>query len=539
MKRGILMPSQIRLHIELLTLIWKSTIDFSFLTSFIPALNSFSRKESFPFYHSDITNALRSSRSLVGSGSGVPVGSGVSLLCPRFEASLFQISVSVMNPNHCYVVHQPHSHSKDVSDLASAGHDDNNPMLDQVIEPFSVVIKTSIDPNPECKAIIPSLESFLNPYQREYYIKPNQSTIQTTYIGVDDMDIHLPVLSLVQLINLYEFIQRLIHNSRAYIWFTTSNTDLESDDDNPRMSISQEPISQFDREENRSKIPIPRTNLLAPPRVSSVTSMSKRSEAKSHSFTKSSDDLDPKMDSSVAPDVGVILNLDESIPSTVFIAILKNIRFAITSSQAIGVRKFLIIDDRNSSDLNHDRSIISRRNSSAYVTVSKPQAMDDILVAMVVKSVSFLHEVRSQCDEDVHSNPTFILRVICCGFTLLVSGRPLLCLMLDDLHNAMLAACSHTSCHGQSDGDASLDSKAKSHEKANPIQWLNDEPTINLRYENLVTSGTYAVTQGFDNENLNDPASTSDIGHNTDLQVIGNQSLDCSHHNVFDAPFIM
>lgn len=217
-------PSQFAVAIGLISLIWKSTLDLSFMHSMLAPDDGFSKDgedeetvyQEFPHRKEDLSYGLKRSKPIPG----------VNLLSNRFEAALSEISVSI-------VINKFQNAFREEGEYF-----DDAPRAPRrvLIKPFSVVYFTSIDPAPVIDSTLTTLDRYATPYNRVYYWTPDSgNVIGTKFLGIDDFVAELSLLDIVQVMEVYKVLHGEVTRCPAYDWLmskiNSTNVTANSPDD--------------------------------------------------------------------------------------------------------------------------------------------------------------------------------------------------------------------------------------------------------------------------------------------------------------------
>ena len=218
-----ILPAQIIINIGLSNLIWKSSLILKHNTNWNYTYNTTSTStststsdsmkdnEMFPCNNNDLSLLLKKLKPIIG----------INLLSDRFELLLTEITFKV------------------ITDSTSTSTDTSKPMnsIDlehPIIKPFTICYQSSIDPHPN-KTItkLPNIETFYNPYLRQYYwLSNNSDTIKSINLSIDDIIIECTALEITRLTHVIELINNWI-NSMAV---TSNNQTNEINETNKNQT---------------------------------------------------------------------------------------------------------------------------------------------------------------------------------------------------------------------------------------------------------------------------------------------------------------
>jgi hypothetical protein len=202
-----ILPSQIIIDIELLSLIWRHNLNLKILSDLrdMKFDSSSSADDDFPTKASDVSQLM----------SDIKAVQGIDLLSDRFEASFSRISVKVITDA---------SHDAALYDIA------NSPTR-TVVHPFGFIFSTSVDPHPNKLPICPSKESFLSPYSRIYYWALNSSTISSSSLTFDDIRIECSAIDITRLSHIIQLVNNWVTSISAsgLHYSSPDNPDIRDD----------------------------------------------------------------------------------------------------------------------------------------------------------------------------------------------------------------------------------------------------------------------------------------------------------------------
>jgi hypothetical protein len=87
-----------------------------------------------------------------------------------------------------------------------------------LVRPFAITYYNSIDPNPSVPQVIPPKDIMLDPYSRPYYCPNNNTSIETSFIGVKDLAVECSMLDLVRLVHTYDVLSVRFLQSDVIAW---------------------------------------------------------------------------------------------------------------------------------------------------------------------------------------------------------------------------------------------------------------------------------------------------------------------------------
>lgn len=385
----ILFPAQLIIDIGLISLISKSSLDINFLS---PMLGTNKNKnnlsplspcqededESFPFKSSDLCNALKYSKPI----------NGVNLISKRFEAVISEVIISIgTNKIEKIGLNQHEQYHQNNANEA--------PPRRNIVKPFSLTLFNSLDPHPFRHAIIPTSSLTKTPYNREYYWSPNNNTIKTNYIGVDNISIEISLLDLVKISQTVEAFNDRIDNCNALKWIN------KNDANNSNVSFSKdEDITILEKELNLN-----------------------------------SDYID-------SPNANVI---EKEFPSKLFILRLRNIQLLIVKDEddLVGIKS----EKKNSiPTFKYSNSNANLGNMDGKVEKKGPECILGLSIKHVTLILEKVTKDQHKHDLDrtilINSSSDFVLKGICCGVAITVCDRPFIIFNSDNMLNSMEAMSS-------------------------------------------------------------------------------------------------
>ena len=93
-----------------------------------------------------------------------------------------------------------------------------NPPRKALVRPFSITYYNSIDPNPSIQQVFPPKATMLDPYSRPYYCPWNNTSIETSFIGVKDLIVECSMLDVIRIIHTYDVMSARFLQSDVVAW---------------------------------------------------------------------------------------------------------------------------------------------------------------------------------------------------------------------------------------------------------------------------------------------------------------------------------
>jgi hypothetical protein len=388
----ILFPAQLIIDIGLISLISKSSLNINFL---LPMLGSNKNKnqsspltpcqddqddqdESFPFKSSDLCNALKYSKPI----------NGVNLLSKRFEAVISELIISIGTNKIEKISLNQHKqyHQNNTAET---------PPRRNIVKPFSLTLFNSLDPHPFRHAIIPTSSLTRTPYNRDYYWPPNNNTIETNYIGVDNISIEISLLDLVKISQTVEAFNDRIDNCNALKWLSKND------------SNQYNPADSYDKDLNN---------------------LEKEVEINSD-FIDSPNDND----------------IEKEFPSKLSILRVRNIQLLIVKDEddLIGIKS----ENKNSiPSFNYGHSSSNQSNIEHEFKKESPECILGLSIKHVTLILEKVTKDKHNRDLDstvlLKSSSDFVLKGICSGVAITVCDRPFIIINSDNMLNSMEAMSS-------------------------------------------------------------------------------------------------
>jgi hypothetical protein len=94
----------------------------------------------------------------------------------------------------------------------------HNPPTKALVRPFAITYLRSVDPNPSILQQIPPKEVMKDPYSRPYYCVPDNTSIETSFVGVKDLIVECSMLDIVRIIHTYDVVSTNFLQSDLIAW---------------------------------------------------------------------------------------------------------------------------------------------------------------------------------------------------------------------------------------------------------------------------------------------------------------------------------
>ena len=171
--------------------------------------------DSFPSCSYDILSSLRKEYGL--DGSKITNKEKLKLISLRTQISFSNVSLAVSTDYF--------SSKTSISKESDFGQ--YTPPTKALVRPFAITYFRSVDPNPSVPQQMPPIEVMRDPYSRPYYCSFNNTSIETSFVGVKDLIVECSMLDIVRVIHTYDVMCAKFLQSDLIAWLhpRKQNTD--------------------------------------------------------------------------------------------------------------------------------------------------------------------------------------------------------------------------------------------------------------------------------------------------------------------------
>ena len=209
---GPILPSEILFSCDDFQLITRAGLKMTFLDSLFEGLDS--GMDTFPSCATDLLSMIQrefgTNQQPTSKIPAVLRKEKKRLMSARMQISFSNVSLEVSTD---YFSSQNQSSTTTETDYGQY-----TPPRKPLVRPFSITYYNSIDPNPSVQQVFPPKEIMSDPYSRPYYCPMNNTSIETSFIGVKDLIVECSMLDIIRVIHTFDVLCARFLQSDVVAW---------------------------------------------------------------------------------------------------------------------------------------------------------------------------------------------------------------------------------------------------------------------------------------------------------------------------------
>ena len=209
--KGPILPSEIVFSCDDFQLIKRADLKMSFLETLFEGLEN--GMETFPSCATDLLSMIRRE-------FGSETTKNPNALAFKNKQRLMSTRTHISFSNVRLEVSTDYFSSKNAGNMNSneVDYGQYTPPRKALVRPFSITYYNSIDPNPSIQQVFPPKATMQDPYSRPYYCPWNNTSIETSFIGVKDLTVECSMLDIIRIIHTFDVLSARFLQSDVVAW---------------------------------------------------------------------------------------------------------------------------------------------------------------------------------------------------------------------------------------------------------------------------------------------------------------------------------